>query len=132
MENFENICKKIYSTLPEGSAWEIDDRFNTAAVSFENNISDKILSILSEEFENKLDKTTYSKASKPVKRIVKSLSGLEKEQFFFTTDEKNDNILFAAWWPWGSGENTSLRIGVKSSSMSDDDVKQMLCKLFKI
>ena len=132
MGNFENICMKIYSTLPEGSAWEIDDRFNTAVVSFDNSIAEKIFSLLSEEFENKLDRNTYSKAAKSVKKLVKSLSGLESEQFFFTTDENSDEILFAAWWPWGNNENTSLRVGIKNSSMNDDDVKQLLCRLFKI
>ena len=106
---FYNICREIKGVLPGASVWKLDDRFNTVVAAFERSSSEIIFSALKTSFSQEWSKKTVRKAPNHIKSIAASISGIESGQIVFTTDDLAGPVLFAAWWPWGDGENISLR-----------------------
>ena len=129
---FYNICREIKSVLPGSSVWKPDDRFNTVVAAFERSSSEIIFSALKTSFSQEWNKKTVRKAPNRIKSIAASTSGIERGQIVFTTDDLAGPVLFAAWWPWGDGENISLRIGVSDSSLNEEDINNHLAEWFEL
>ena len=123
---FFDICGKIKNVLPGSPMWELDDRYNTVVAVFDKDSSETIFSALKALFSQEWGKKTVRKAPARVKSITDSISGINKGQIVFTTDDIADAVLFAAWWPWGDGMNISLRIGISDSSLNAEDIKNHL------
>jgi hypothetical protein len=129
---FYEICVKFKNVLPGSSVWKLDDRFNTVVAAFEKGGSEIIFSTLKASFSQEWSKKTVRKAPENIKSIASSISGIEKGQIVFTTDDNEVPVLFAAWWPWGDGINVSLRIGVSDSSLNEEDIKNHLVEWFEL
>lgn len=95
-----------------GAEWEYDERFITALYCYESAKSGQVKAVLTEMFENGWDYKSYKKGGKTVKKLVKELSGLKKEQALHTSGE--ELLIYAVLWPWGDGTTISLRIGLYS------------------
>jgi len=57
--------------------------------------------------------------------------GLQSGQFIFTS-QVNDVILFAAWWPWGSGDKVSVRIGLYDTAAGGGDFTTLITDWFSL
>ena len=123
---FKDICKKIATVMPGSSRWEPDDRFNTVVAVLEKNDAGAVLSALQTSFDQEWSKKNIRKSPAGVKSIADSVSGINKGQILFATDDTIGPALFAAWWPWGDGTNISLRIGISDPSLNKEAIlKQM-------
>ena len=129
---FYDICGKIKTVLPVSSRWERDLRFSAVVAVFESDSSEIIFSALKASFYQEWSKKTVRKASARIKSIADSISGIEKGQTVFTTDDTTYPVLFAAWWPWGDGMNISLRVGISDSSLNVEDIKNHLAEWFEL
>lgn len=123
MEKLKGICQHITGSLPEGTVWEMDGRFNTAATSLEKSTAEGIREKTLSNFDGEYDASSLKKAPKEIKGLIKKLSGLQKDQRLFLATE-GENHLFCAWWPWGDGKRVSLRIGLYSANSGGLDEKE--------
>ena len=116
--------------------WQFDSHFNSLLFVFDEDWMDAVMMILSREFEERWDSDSIKNASKPIKKLVKSLYGIESGQFIFSIENNDhDMALFAAWWPWGNNEKASLRISIFSPGqeiIDDGDVKKYLMEWFSL
>ena len=135
LKKFKNICLGVKKSFSE-KAWDFDSRFNSLLIVFDHKWADPVMHTLDEEFTWRWDSKSIKKASKAMKKLVKSLYGIEPGQFIFA-DESDalEMALYAAWWPWGNGETISLRISIFSPGkdiITDNDVKKYLIEWFDI
>lgn len=70
------------------------------------------------EFDQKWDFNTIQGSSHPINQFIQSGFGLMPGQHFFvaTDDQASGLLLYATCWPWGDGDNFSLRIGLFSEN----------------
>jgi len=116
MEKINAILTGIRKSLPGSTKWEEDNRFNTLLTTASAVDADSLLKKLTPLFENIWNSSTSGKATKPEKKLMKSLSGINNDQMLFTSIE-GETVLFAAWWPWGDKSKVSLRIGLFNGEM---------------
>lgn len=111
IKELRDRAASIIEALP-GAKWEYDDRFLTALYCYETDKSEQINTVLSEMLEQHWDFKSFKKGGKTVKKLVKELAGLKKDQFLYTSGE--ELLIYAVLWPWGDGTTVSLRIGLYS------------------
>jgi|SRR3989339_1980458 len=112
-KELEKRCKNVYAGLATLIRWKWDDRFKLALAEFRHEYVEKVLAIISKEFETKWDSKTIGSAPKEVKDIANVLGGVRNDQVLFTAHLKSKVVLFCTWWPWNNKKNVSIRIGAK-------------------
>ena len=114
LNKFRTICQRIALNIPEGCQWAWDDKFGHAVVVFAKEDLELILLPIALEFEQKWDFTTIDGSAAMISEFVHSGFGLMPGQDFFIAldNHHRELMLYATCWPWGDGDNFSLRIGV--------------------
>ncbi len=98
--------------------WEWDSRFS-AVLSVVKVPNDRpVLELAGAVFTADWNEKTIGGAPEPV-RALAATWGLNPGQRLFTLDPEDDPLLFAAWWPWGSGTTASLRIATYAREAAD-------------
>ncbi|MDJ0802676.1 MAG: hypothetical protein QNI97_07380 [Desulfobacterales bacterium] len=117
LEKFKTICQRIGLNIPDGCQWSWDEKFGHALVVFAKEDLELILLPIALEFEQKLDFATIDGSAAMISEFVHSGFGLMPGQDFFMAQDpdRRDLILYATCWPWGDGDNFSLRVGIFSS-----------------
>ncbi len=134
MGKIKNTCLLLKQSISPEFKWEMDNRLNASLISFNSGDAEAILENISKIFDNQFDSSSINKASKQEKKLAKTLFGITKGQFLFTTNE-DDLTLFGAWWPWGDNSKISLRIGIftiQNGLIDDDEIKKSLTDWFAI
>jgi hypothetical protein len=118
LEKFETICNRIGLNIPAGNRWAWDAKYNHALVVFDKEDLELILLPIALEFEQTWDFNTIDGSSRLVNDFVQSGFGLMPGQNLFVAgDEKASGLmLYATCWPWGDGDNYSLRVGLFSKT----------------
>lgn len=127
LEKFKNICNRIALNIPAGCQWGWDDKFGHALVVFDKEDLELILLPVALEFEQKWDFATIDGSAAMISEFVHSGFGLMPGQDFFIAQdaEHRDLILYATCWPWGDGDNFSLRVGIFCSQRDTLDSRQI-------
>ncbi|HNR87975.1 MAG TPA: hypothetical protein PKM65_06515 [Spirochaetota bacterium] len=112
LSRFRGICTAVCAALPTGSEWQWDDRFEVGLASFDTSSREAMLAALRERFPLAIEAQTLKAAPKDIQKIIKDVFDLKAGQLVFAAEQESDAMLLAAWWPWGDGQTTSLRIGV--------------------
>lgn len=135
LKKFQSICLGVKKTFSD-KAWDFDSRFNSLLIVLDHHGMKSMMRALDDEFSEKWDSASIKKASKAIKKLVKSLYGIEHGQFIYSDEnEDHDLALFAAWWPWGNGDSVSLRISIFSPEkniIDSIDVKKYLVEWFDL
>ncbi len=134
MEEIKKISESIRKAVPSDSKWVKDVRLNTVLIEIEGDAIETTIHKLKEIFENQLDSSSIKTASEQENRLADSLFGITSGQFLFTSNHK-DITFYGAWWPWGSGEKASLRIGLYAISddiISGDKAMEILTDWFPV
>jgi len=134
-EKLKGLCSQLYQGVPPPYQWQWDDRFNAALVVLEKDDKDAILETISKVFNQQWDSSSIGKASPGISKLVNNVFGIEPGQLLFSADEDAGLLLYAAWWPWGNGENFSLRAGVfpiDNQDLDDDEIAKILQGWFNI
>ena len=135
INQFKKICLKVKGSFVN-NAWDFDSRFNSLLIVFDSAIMNRIMHSLDDGFANRWDRVNIKKASRSIKKLVKTIYGIESGQFIFSEEnEDHDMALYAAWWPWGNGEQISLRISIFSPQknlLSDNEIKEYLVEWFDL
>ena len=116
LAKFKTICSRIGLNVPAGNRWAWDDIYNHALVVFDKEDLELILLPIALEFEQTWDFTTIDNSSRLISDFIQSGFGLMPGQnLFIATDENASGVwLYATCWPWGDGDNFSLRVGLFS------------------
>jgi len=137
LEKFKTICNRIGLNIPTGNHWAWDDKYNHALVVFDKEDLELILLPIALEFEQTWDFNTIEGSSHLVSEFVQSGFGLMPGQNLFVAGDQNASglMLYATCWPWGDGDNFSLRVGLFSANPDFPDpqeAKGLLTDWFKI
>ncbi|MBL0714400.1 MAG: hypothetical protein JJV98_11930 [Desulfosarcina sp.] len=137
LKKFKAISHRISLNIPAGCQWAWDDKFRHALVVFAREDLELILLPIRLEFEQKLDFTTIDGSAAMISEFVHSGFGLMPGQDFFITQDTvhRDIILYATCWPWGDGDNFSLRIGIfcsRKDLINSRQIRDCLTEWFPI
>ncbi len=125
----ENKCEELASAFKGVLSWQWDDRFGAVLAEFGVNNKDSIRAILDRYFSNTWDNSNIGSAPDTVKSINSHLGKLRSGQLLFTSDPKQDDFIFCAWWPWGDGQTISIRIAPYYKKLSDSDKAEKIPQL---
>ena len=91
--------------------WDWDRRSSTAVgrVSAPEHLA--VLTLLDDTFASCWDHQSIGAAPDVTRTIADGWGGLRPGQRLYTFDPDDAPLLFAAWWPWGSGTTFSVRFG---------------------
>jgi hypothetical protein len=104
----------VLARLAEGTLelfWDFDSRFDTAVGRVSAPDDAPLLGLLDECFPHNWDHQSIDGAPDVTRAIADSAGGLRPGQRLWTLDPADSPLLYAAWWPWGSGTTFSLRVG---------------------
>jgi hypothetical protein len=137
LEKFKTICHRIGLNIPTDTQWAWDDKFNHAVLVFTKEDLELILLPIALEFEQKWDFGTIDGSAGMISEFVNSGFGLMPGQNFYISQDSDhhDVILYATCWPWGDGDNFSLRIGIfcgESNQLSSRQIRQCLTEWLSV
>ncbi|MGD9330261.1 MAG: hypothetical protein PVJ53_03060 [Desulfobacterales bacterium] len=137
LKKFQSICTLIGKNIPTTNQWAWDDKFNHALVVFNKENLELILLPITLEFDQAWDFTTLDKSSPLVSAFIQTGFGLMPGQNLYTAtdDHTSGLVLYATCWPWGDGDNFSLRVGLFSEDPNFPQpqlVKEYLTDWFQI
>jgi hypothetical protein len=118
LDKFKSICGRIGLNIPNASQWAWDDKHHHALMVFDKEDLELILLPIALEFDQKWDFNSIHGSSQQINNFIQSGFGLMPGQHFFVAadDEASGLLLYATCWPWGDGDNFSLRIGLFSEN----------------
>ncbi len=108
----KEICRKISLNIPDSYCWQWDEKRNMAVVILSEQDAEMVFYPLFKEFQHHWNFTSESDAAPSVTEFVNSEFGLMPGQIFFTSHMVCGLFLCVAWWPWGSEDKVSMRIGL--------------------
>jgi hypothetical protein len=111
-EPFQEICRKISLNIPSGHHWQWDRERKMAVIILEEEAAEIVFYPLFKEFRNHWNFASINDANEAVNDYIHSEYGLMPGQVFFTSHMVNNTVLGVAWWPWGSDEKVSMRVGL--------------------
>ena len=134
LEPFKEICRKICLNIPVSYSWHWDRERNMAAVVLEEEDAEMVFYPLFKEFRNHWNFASIEEASGAVNAYISSSYGLMPGQVIFTSHKVSNLILAVAWWPWGSEDRVSMRVGLIpiDFKMNDEFAFQCLSRWLKI
>ena len=109
---FSKICHKICLNIPDTYTWTWDDKRHMAAIVMEEEDAEMVFYPLFKEFQNHWNFSSINEAAGAVSNYVTSEFGLMPGQAFFTSHMVANLVLVVAWWPWGSSDKVSMRVGL--------------------
>ena len=92
--------------------WSWDARFNTIAASFSDEQQPLVRASAMKAFPRGWTAKSLENAPPEMQAIADRTGGLRQGQRLLAGDELFAPKLYGLWWPWGSGETITLRIGI--------------------
>jgi hypothetical protein len=126
----ESEGKELFSAFQGSLSWKWDSRFETVLAEFGVDKKDNIRAILERYLSITWDSSNIGNAPGIVRTIDSRLGRLRPGQLLFTSDPKQDAIIFCAWWPWGDAKTISIRIAPSYGKLLDSE-KAEKTRLFK-
>jgi hypothetical protein len=112
LEPFQEICRKICLNIPSRYRWKWDRERKMAVIVLAEEVAEIVFYPLFKEFRNHWNFTSINEVDEAVNSYIHSEYGLMPGQVFFTSHMVNHTVLGVAWWPWGSDEKVSMRVGL--------------------
>ena len=106
------ICRRICLNIPDVYRWQWDDKRNMAVIVLEEEDAEMVFYPLFKEFRNHWSFTSIDEAAEAVNAYVHSAFGMMPGQALFTSHTVSNLVLGVAWWPWGSEDKVSMRVGL--------------------
>lgn len=108
----QEICRKICLNIPNAYKWQWDDKRNMAVMVLPEQDAEMVFFPLFKEFRHHWNFSSESDAAQSVTEFINSEYGLMPGQVFFTSHMVCSLFLCVAWWPWGSDDKVSMRVGL--------------------
>jgi hypothetical protein len=105
--------------------WAWDDYIGAALAPFPTEDGARAHAILERHLAGRWTEETLGSAPPAVQALAESFGGVLTGQELFAAGADGSPVLFACWWPWGSGERISVRIGLWRPAASEADTAAM-------
>ena len=122
----ENLSLEFAHTFDDQLQWQWDERFAAVLLHINDKQKDKVVRILEGYFSDYWNILSDEKLPEPVQNLIQYFDGMQPEQLLFSTDTRKKEFLYCAWWPWKSGEQTSLRIALYLNNLPENIKQQRL------
>jgi hypothetical protein len=109
---FKEICRKICLNIPDSCSWQWDVKRGMAMVVLDEEDAEMVFFPLLKEFKHYRQFSSTSDEDHPLTAFIDSEYGFMPGQSFFTSQTLCDHVLSVAWWPWGSDNKVSMRVGL--------------------
>ena len=115
--SIEEAGARLREVGPGDASWEWDDRFGAGLLAFDKAAEKNVLAVLDDVFDRIWSAKEMATAPGDVRSLETTLGGLRSGQMLLTAGVGlGGPVLWCAWWPWGSGERISIRVGVLASA----------------
>ena len=125
----ESVCKDVLDAFQGVLSWEWDSRFRTILAGFSADKKDNVHEILDRYFNIAWDVSNIDEAPIVVRAIDKHLGGIRSGQLLFNTHPNQEAFIFCAWWPWGDGNNISIRMAPVDKTLSEAEEAELIKRL---
>jgi hypothetical protein len=102
--------------------WSWDARFAAVASSFARAVEPAARESMKHVLSRGWTPKTIDTAPEALRAITDRTGGLRAKQRLLAGD---DDTLFGLWWPWGDGEQITLRLGLVGLDATTDPVKRL-------
>jgi len=99
--------------------WTWDERFTMLASSFAKPKEMEARASAAHALPYAWDSKSISTAPAGLQTIAERTGGLRKGQMLMA-GKASGIVLIGLWWPWGNGENITLRIGLGEHGATED------------
>jgi len=123
--DIEVICKQILDSFHGTLSWKWDDWVGAILTEFDVGKKKDVSAVLEKHLPVSWDSSSIGAAPKIVQKLDEYLGGIRPAQLLFSSDPSGNAFVFCAWWPWGNGENISLRVAFYDQSLSKDEDKAL-------
>ncbi len=120
----ENLSLEFAHTFKHELEWQWDERYNAVLLHVDDKQKDKVVRILEGYFSDYWNILSDEELPAPVKTLIHFFEGMDPEQLLFSTDTREKEFLYCAWWPWKNGEKTSLRIAIYMNELPENIQQQ--------
>jgi hypothetical protein len=123
MGRFDAALQALSALLPRvgadwpGGKWEWDGRLECALSAIAKADEARARAVLTTLLPTVWTADTLGKAPPLIKQICARTGGLLPRQLAFSAPLPDGVFAYGLWWPWGSGENVSVRIGASHESV---------------
>lgn len=117
--DIDSMGKALASAFQGVLSWKWDRRFETVLGEFSVDKKESIQAIIERHLCATWDSSNVGNAPDIVRTIESHFGGLWPGQLLFTSDPKQDALIFGTWWPWGDGKEISIRIGPSYRTLTD-------------
>ena len=106
-EFFQRLAEKLARP-----AWTWDPRFGCVLCELKvPEEREDVLAVLRDLFSDTWTSAEIADAPDVVQTVRRHLGGVMFGQILFTCDSADEGTAYCAWWPWGDGRTTSIRVG---------------------
>lgn len=106
----ENLSLAFAAALPESLNWQWDSRFETVLLHIDSLQQEKVIQVLENYFSDYWNILCEEELPENVQELIVHFDGFNPEQLLFSTDTRQSDFVYCAWWPWKDGKNISIRI----------------------
>jgi hypothetical protein len=105
--------------------WTWDARFCTVASSFAIELEPAVRTSAVHAFPRGWTLKSLDAAPPALRALCDRTGGLRARQRLLAGDEATAPGLYGLWWPWGSGDKITLRIGIADLGAAADPVPRI-------
>jgi hypothetical protein len=117
MGRFDEVLQALGGLLPPfavdwpGSKWEWDGRLDCALSTVTKADEVRARDALTAVLPNVWTSKTLRDAPILIRQIGARTGGMLPRQLLFSVELPEGVFVYGLWWPWGSGDSVSVRIG---------------------
>lgn len=115
----ENLSMEFAAVFGHDLQWQWDERFNAVLLHIDESQKDKVIQILESYFSDYWNVLCAEDLPESVQKLILHFDGMNPEQLLFSTDTRETEFAYCAWWPWKGSSKTSLRIALYLDNLPD-------------
>lgn len=100
--------------------WSWDTRLSMIASSFERAHEAAATTSAARALPQSWTSKTLDTAPAVLRALAERTGGLRAKQLLLGNDQHAGIVIYGLWWPWGSGDTITLRIGIAHRDRATD------------
>jgi hypothetical protein len=122
-------CKEFLHDFDGLLSFGWDSGFNALLAEFPTRKQHEVRQVLEPHLQQIWDSKSIRTAPLALKETAGDLGDLRNNQLLFTSEPAAEQLVFAAWWPWGNGERVSLRIAATAAENTPVEATGIVARL---
>ncbi len=117
LEIVKKTCLGLQQEFHAHLLWQWEERYGVVFSEFRTDKQAMVRETLGRHLGREWPGTEIAMAPGTIQSLANSLGGMREGQKLLISDPEQERMVFCAWWPWGSGETVTIRLGVYGHSM---------------